>query len=168
MEIGKLIEDSVGDRPGQSKVLRFLLESGMSIVDGCVCCGGVKINHSSLAESVGVDRRIVAATIETVQRDAGLRKVFENLTPTANFKNVAKALGWGVISLKIKKSGDKPGSLARIIEVIADSQTNIKQVVVEDVEDDVKTAYIITGTPLSGMVYQALKDLEVVETITIH
>ena len=168
MEIGAIIYQKLKDRPSQLKVVRLLFEYGLSVKSKRVYCGDVEISATALASAADVDRRVIPATIESIGRDPKLSMIFQYLRPTANFKEAAKPLGWHVVSVTVSKIKDKPGVLATVMRLISDSGINIKQVIVDDVEEEVKKAYIITDSALPGRMYAEIMDKEIVDAITIH
>ncbi len=168
MEIGATIYKKLKDRPSQLKVVRLLFEHGLCVKSNKVYCGDIEISATALASAAEVDRRVIPSTIESIVKDPKLSVIFKSLRPTANFKEAAKILGWHVISVRISKTRDRPGVLATVMRLISDASINIKQVIVEDVEEDTKTAFIITDAPLPGRMYADIMDKEIVDAITIH
>ena len=168
MEIGAIIYQKLKDRPSQLKVVRLLFEYGLCVRSKKVYAGDIEISATALATAAEVDRRVIPATIESIIKDPKLSLIFKNLRPTANFKEAAKNLGWHVVSVTVSKSKDRPGVLATVMRLISDAGINIKQVIVDDVEEDTKKAYIITESALPGRMYAEIMDKEIVDAITIH
>jgi predicted regulator of amino acid metabolism with ACT domain len=168
MEIGAIIYQKLKDRPSQLKVVRLLFEYGLCVKSKKVYAGDIEISATALATAAEVDRRVIPATIYSIINDPKLSLIFKNLHPTANFKEAAKSLGWHVVSVTISKSKDRPGVLATVMRLISDAGINIKQVIVDDVEEDTKKAYIITESALPGRMYAEIMGKEIVDAITIH
>src|SRR5687768_16760159 len=104
--------------PAQEKIARVLIKYGLNIRQGKVFCGNIELSDSALGRAAGVDRRIVAATVRTIEANPELQKVFHNFQPTLHLKDAAPGLGWGVIEI-IPDNASRPGILAGVSSVIA-------------------------------------------------
>ena len=168
MEIEELLIRRLRDRPSQLKVAQLMLRYGLSVEKKKICCGNIEISAIAVANSAGVDRRVITSTIDSIAQDPELAKVFMNLKPTASYIQVAKAVGWHVISITVSGEKDKPGVLATVIGIVGDASINIKQVIVENVAGETKNAFIITEWPLPGAVYNDIIKRGIVDTITLY
>lgn len=84
--------------PAQAKVLKLLFERGFQVnEEGKVTSGSIEIAHTQLAKEVGVDRRVVDATTKTIISDELLSTIFKNVHSIPFLRDVAPALGLGVI-----------------------------------------------------------------------
>src|SRR5437867_2248462 len=81
--------------PAQEKIARLLIKHGLSIRGGKVYCGEIQLSDSALGRAAGVDRRIVSATVRTIESNPELVKVFSRFQPALHLKDVASVLGWG-------------------------------------------------------------------------
>jgi predicted regulator of amino acid metabolism with ACT domain len=78
-----------GRYPSQGKVARLLMTNGLRVKEGRIYCGEVEIGDVAVARAINVDRRIVRAAVETIERTEELKGVFSALRPTAMLKEVA-------------------------------------------------------------------------------
>lgn len=97
--------------PSRMDVARKIIELGLRIdPDGKVYCDDVEINDVALARAIGVDRRTVRATAETILEDEKLRGIFQNLRPAgALLRDAAAELDFGVV--EIEAEARNPGYL---------------------------------------------------------
>jgi hypothetical protein len=133
-----------------------------------IFCGNIKIPEQAIADVIKGDRRMVSATVNTILRNPKLRKIFSKLLPTAHLKDIAPDLEWGVLDIAVESETDRPGLLASIVTIIANSNVNIKQVVVEEVESPVVRLVIITETPMPGDSIHKIRGVKGVKSITLY
>ncbi|HVL48051.1 MAG TPA: ACT domain-containing protein [Candidatus Thermoplasmatota archaeon] len=117
--------------PAQSRVAQALLAHGFAVRADGIFAGRVAVSDMALARAVGVDRRIIGATIETIRRTPDLARVYERLLPTCHLKDAAPALGWGAIEI-VPSDARKPGILADVARVLAEHGLSIRQAIVDD------------------------------------
>ncbi|MDI6887302.1 MAG: ACT domain-containing protein [Candidatus Thermoplasmatota archaeon] len=152
----------------QAKIAELLMRYGLRVKPDGVYCGEIKIPDSALAEVVGGDARVVSATINTILREPRLTKVFSKLVPSANLRDVAPEIGWGVLEATVSEEADRPGILASVAKIIADANVNIKQVIVESVEAPPVRIIIITETLLPGEFIHKIREILGVKSVTIY
>ncbi|MDP2845340.1 MAG: amino acid-binding protein, partial [Candidatus Methanoperedens sp.] len=93
-----IIQEKFKNHPAQEKVIRMLLERGFQINEqGRVVSGSIEIPHTQIANDIGVDRRVVDATCETIAKDTQLMAIFRNIRTMPFLREVAPLLGLGVI-----------------------------------------------------------------------
>jgi len=125
------LEKKFKDFPAQQMVAKKIIELGLRIGGERIFCGDVEVKDTALAKAVGVDRRVVKATIKTIKDDKELKKLFENIWPAGAFlKNVARYLGYGLV--EIEADADRPGILSSAAALIASKNISIKQVHADD------------------------------------
>jgi hypothetical protein len=117
--------------PSQEKIVKLMLKYGLHVREGSIYCGDVQIADSAIARAAGVDRRVVAATIETIMKEKSLKEVFSSLTPTPKLKDAAHAMGWTALEI-IPTDARQTGILARVSAIIADAGVSIRQAIVDD------------------------------------
>lgn len=133
--------------PAQEKIARLLIRNGLAIRDGAVYSGDVQLSDSALGRAAGVDRRIVSATVRTIESNPELVKAFSRFQPTLHLKDVAPRLGWGVI--EIDADATRPGILAGVSSVIARDGISIRQAIVDDPDfSDEPRLFIVTEKPV--------------------
>jgi len=164
----KIIE-KFGKYPAQEKVIRLLIERGFQVnTEGKVVSGNIEIPHTQIAKEVGVDRRVVDATSELVLGDELLKKVLQNIKSVAFLRDVAPALGLGVIIITPTDAREK-GILGNVATVIAKHNVSIRQAITDDpyFTDDPKLT-IITDTKIPGTLVDALTNIPSVKSVTVY
>ncbi len=158
--------------PSQTKVLRKLISLGLSVKkdhEGTpkIYCDDVEVKASSLAMSLGVDRRAVLDILSKIVEDGELAKFFLDLKPSPDFRKVSTKLGMGVIQIVATKA-TKPGIVSGVSQIIAREGISIRQVMVDDPElvDDPR-ATIVTDSPIPGRLLSDLKTVDGVEAVVI-
>jgi len=153
--------------PAQEKIARLLIRNGLSIKSGGVYSGEIQLSDSALGRAAGVDRRIVSATVRTIESNPELLKVFSNFQPTLHLKNVAPALGWGVIEI-IPDNASRPGILSGVSSVIAREGVSIRQAVVDDPDfSDAPRLFIVTEKPVPASLIPEMQRVPGVRSVTI-
>ena len=104
------IEGEFSRMPSQAEIAKYMLDIGIRQQGSKLYLDKVSISHSQLAEAIGKDKRIVAATVKTIKANETLYKIYSNLQPTCNLMNLAHNMGWGVICFELHNP-NKPGSL---------------------------------------------------------
>jgi hypothetical protein len=67
-----------------------------------------------------VDRRVVTATVETIDKNPELKAFFDRLLPTCHLRDVAPLMNWGAIEI-VPANASKPGILAGVAAIIAEA-----------------------------------------------
>jgi hypothetical protein len=162
------ILEKFGNYSAQLKVVKEMVELGLSVRDGKICCRGIDLSSSSIARATGVDRRAIAATIEAIEGDDELREIFSKFMPTSSFKEVAPILGWGVIEI-VPTDPYLPGILARVSDLIARRKISIRQAIADDPElKDDPRLFIITEEPIPLEMVSEMKGVFGVKSIVIY
>ncbi|MCG2827683.1 amino acid-binding protein [Methanothermobacter sp. K4] len=155
--------------PSRMDVARKIIELGLRIdPDGKVYCGDVEINDVALARAIGVDRRTVRATAETILEDEKLREIFQNLRPAgALLRDAANELDFGVV--EIEAEARNPGILAAAAELISESGITIRQAHAGDPElDENPKLTIITEKPIPGSLLREFLKIDGVKRVSIY
>jgi len=157
-----------GRFPSQARVAKMLLEMGLRVQNGDVYCGEIKLADSAVGRAAGVDRRIVRATVETIQGSEELLSVFSRLRPTAMLRDVAPVMGWSAIEI-IPTNAQTLGIVADVTGVIARAGISIRQIIVGDPDlSSEPRLYVITGAPVPPEIIPEIKACRGVKTIMIH
>jgi uncharacterized protein len=120
-----------------------------------------------LGRAAGVDRRIVSATVRTIEANPELKKVFTHFQPTLHLKDVAPNLGWGVIEI-IPDNASRPGILAGVSSLIAREGISIRQAVVDDPDfSDAPRLFIVTERPVPASLIPELQRVMGVRSVTL-
>ena len=152
--------------PSQQAVIRLLLERGFSVNDeGRVVSGGIEIPNTGIAREIGVDRRVVDSTTDTILADPELRRIFQNISSIPSLMDLAPVLDLTVLTIEVA-AADEAGIVAEVTEILADRGVSIRQVLSEDPEftDDPKL-YVITDAELSGDLLVEIRDLDYVRRV---
>ena len=163
-----VIEQKFKNHPAQEKVIRLLLERGFQINDeGRVVSGNIEIAHTQIAHEIGVDRRVVDATCETILNDSTLKQIFRNVCTIPFLKDVAPYLGLGVIIITPDDAARK-GLLGSVATAVSDHGVVIRQAVSDDpyiAEKPMLT--IITEGKVDGELVNTLTKIKGVSSVTI-
>ncbi len=154
--------------PAQEKLAQFMLVHGFRVSDGRVYAGAVELADTALARATNVDRRLVGATVRTIQRTPELLRFFSRIQPVCNLAEVAPSVGWGAIEI-VPTSASKPGILSGVATLIAEAGISVRQVIVDDpdVVDDPR-ALIITEAPVPERLLPRIKTVDGVKSVVLH
>jgi uncharacterized protein len=154
--------------PAQSRVAQMLLRYGLAVRADGVYCDTIAIPDTSIARAAGVDRRVISATIETIQREPELSKVYSQLTPTTHLKNAGPAMGWGVLEI-VPTDASATGILAGVADIIAKRNVSIRQAIVDDPElQEEPRLYIVTEGPLPIDIIPEISNSRGVRSVILH
>ncbi len=152
----------------QQRTAKFFLESGLSVKDDNVYCNGVKMSSSRIGRVLDVDRRTVDATINTIQNNEELSKIFENLRATAFFKEVARDIDAGLIEI-IPYDPHGVGILSGVTNKISEMEISIRQCITEDPEfTEEPKLYIITESSVPMDAVDDIKKVPGVKSVVVH
>jgi len=120
--------------PERLKVVRVLVENGLSAKDGKVYINQIEIPPVRIARAAGVDRRTVNETLNTIKANRELRLIFEEIRSAGHsLKEIAKPLDLGVVEIT-PVDAKTPGILANSAMILAQSGLSIRQAIVDDPE----------------------------------
>ena len=156
------------DMPSQQKVIRFLLDNGISVDShGKPAINGIELGSSALSRAIGVDRRVVDAALHRIQENEEFAQVFSNIRATPDLTNVAKSLGLSVITIFPKNAGDK-NIVASAVMVISTYGLPLRQIFVTDpyTAEHPKLVLIIDGTVPAPAIAD-LRNLPAVDSLTL-
>lgn len=159
------IEGDFSRLPSQAEVARYMLETGIHVEGKKLFFDKVALSHSQLANALEKDKRIVTATVKTIQENPKLYRIYSKLRPTCNLFDVALDMGWGVIGMDICYTG-KPGTMGEITSIIGNGGISIRQA--QCPATSAGLLYIITDTPIPAKVIEKIKKVDDVETITFY
>ncbi|VVB92482.1 Uncharacterised protein [uncultured archaeon] len=164
-----VIQEKFRNHPAQEKVIRLLLERGFQINDmGRVVSGNIEIAHTQIANEIGVDRRVIDATCETILKDAKLMQIFRNVRTIPFLRDVALYLGLGVIIITPDDAARK-GLLGAVATTVAEHGIIIRQAVSDDpyLTENPKLT-IITEGRVRGELVNTLTRIEGVKSVTVY
>ncbi|MDO9097927.1 MAG: amino acid-binding protein [Candidatus Methanoperedens sp.] len=164
-----IIQEKFKNHPAQEKVIRMLLERGFQINEqGRVVSGSIEIPHTQIANDIGVDRRVVDATCETIAKDTQLVAIFRNIRTMPFLREVAPLLGLGVIVIAPDNAARK-GLLGAVATAVAEHGITIRQAVSDDpyLTENPKLT-IITEGKVSGELVNSLTMIKGVKSVTVY
>ena len=130
----KRISEFLKDYPERLSVARILVKNGLSIRDGKVYCNEIPVPIAGISRAAGVDRRTVIKTIEMIESNEELRRIFEGIRSAGtSLKEIARHLDLGVVEIT-PEDARLPGILARSASLLADRNISIRQAIVDDPE----------------------------------
>ncbi|RLG32540.1 amino acid-binding protein [Methanosarcinales archaeon] len=155
--------------PAQQRVISLLLENGFGISPGGrIRAGKIEISHTDVARAVGVDRRVIDATIKNIMADESLRTIFENMRAIPLLRDLAPLLNLGVIVIEPHDATDV-GILGAVAGTIASHGLSIRQAVSDDpVFTDEPKLTIVTDPEIPPELIRDLKKIPAVKGVTIY
>src|SRR5665648_97272 len=162
------IADKLRKYPAQEKVIRLLFERGFQVSrDGRVVSGGIELAHTQIAKEASVDRRVVTSTCELILNDALLSSIFFNLTPIPSLRDVAKALGFGVIVVT-PQDASEGGIIRDVTRIVSSHDVNMQQLHADNslFVDSAKLTIILGDVVPDGLV-EDLLSLNSVNSVSV-
>jgi predicted regulator of amino acid metabolism with ACT domain len=164
-----IIQEKFKNHPAQEKVIRLLLERGFQInAGGRVVTGGIEIPHTQIANEIGVDRRVVDSTCETISQDEKLMQIFKNVRTIPFLRDVAPLLGLGVIIIAPDNAARK-GLLGAVATAVAEHGITIRQAVSDDpyITENPQLTIIMEGKA-TGLLVDSLTRIKGVKSVTVY
>jgi len=154
--------------PKRRTIAQKMLEYGLRTQDNKIYCGCIELSDSKIARALNVDRRAIAATIDIIQKNPELNKVFSQLHPTCHLRDVATAMNWGVIEI-IPEDPSMPGILAEVAAIIADNNISVRQAIVDDFElSEEPRLFIVTEKQIPGVIIPKIRKAKGVKAVLIY
>ena len=130
------IEKHFQQFPAQLKVAKLLFERGFQVredshQEGRVVSEGIEIAHTQIAKEVGVERRAVDSTVQTILSHPELRRIYTNLKQVCSLQEVAREFNLGVIVL-VPKNARETGIIAQVTKKVSERGLSIRQALAED------------------------------------
>ncbi len=164
----KKVYDYFQKYPAQQRVVEMLLAYGLRVDGKKIFCGKIELSDSKIARAAGVDRRAVASTIETINKNKWLRKIFSTLQPTCHLKESAPQMNWGVIEI-IPVDASMPGILSSVASIIAKAKMSIRQAIVDDYQlAEEPKLFIVTEKPLPSNLLSKLRKAKGVKGVVTY
>jgi predicted regulator of amino acid metabolism with ACT domain len=154
--------------PAQEKVAKLLLRYGLSVKRGGIYCEDIEIPAFRISRALGIDRRVVNTTIDTISTIKELREFFEELRPIPFFRDIAKIRSWGVVEI-VPEDPSMPGILAKVSKIIAEADISIRQAITEDPEfSDEATLTIICEREIPANLIPKIRNIKGVTKVVIY
>lgn len=162
------VEQYFADSPAQKKVALFLLRRGFRAGHRGVTCGEIKIPHTQIARELDVDRRAVDATVNRIQKNEKLSRIYNSLRSIAFLRDTAPALGLGVVVIT-PDDASRPGIISAVTGKISEHNISIRQAIADDPKfTDNPQLTIITDREITGEVLAELKKINGIKKITLY
>ena len=163
------IKDFFKDFPAQQRVARILFERGFQIrEDGKVVSGKIEIPHTQIAKEVGVERRAVDSTVQTILSIEDLKRIYMNLKQVCSLEEVAREFNLSVIVF-VPKNASERGIIANVTRIISENGLNIRQALAEDPSISIqpKLTLILEGN-ISSQLIDEIRRLPGTRSITVY
>src|SRR5256886_9461207 len=154
--------------PAQEKVAQLMVTYGLRVHEGSVYAGEIKLSDTAMARAAGVDRRVVTATVDTIDKNGELRAFFDRLRPVCHLREVAPLMNWGAIEI-VPTNASKPGILAGVAAIIAQAGISIRQAIMDDPEivDD-PHGFIVNEAPVPERPLPPIKQIDGGKSVLLH
>jgi predicted regulator of amino acid metabolism with ACT domain len=128
------IKKHLEEYPERLKVARVLVENGLSVRNEKIYLNQIEIPPVRIARAAGVDRRTVNETVNAIEANREIRRIFEEIRPAGHsLKEIAKHLNLGVIEIT-PDDAKGHGILANSAMVLTKGGLSIRQAIVDDPE----------------------------------
>jgi len=141
------IERYFKDLPAQLKVAKLLFERGFQVrEDSKVVSDEIEIPHTQIAKEVGVERRAVDSTVQTILSKPELKRIYMNLRQVCSLQEVAREFNLGVIVF-VPENARQTGIIANVTKKVSERGLSIRQALAEDpsISAQPKLTLIIEG-----------------------
>ncbi len=87
--------------PAKRRIVEILLKNGISVKHGKFFAGSLEVPITAIAKAAKVNRKVIYYTIEYIEKNYVLKKIFGSLKPTTDFREAAPLWNFDVIELNI-------------------------------------------------------------------
>jgi uncharacterized protein len=157
------------DYPERLKVVRVLVENGLSVQGKKVFLNLIEIPPVRIARAAGVDRRTVNETLKSIRVNRELRLIFEAIRPAGHsLKEIAKHLNLGVVEIT-PIDAKAHGILANSAMILTNGGLSIRQAVVDDPELSPEPKLtLIVEKKIPGELISQLVNIEGVAKVSVY
>jgi predicted regulator of amino acid metabolism with ACT domain len=155
--------------PAQQRVARLLFERGFQVSeDGKVVSGEIEIPHTQIAKEVGVERRAVDNTVQTILAKSELKRIYMNLRQVYSLQEVAREFNLSVIVF-VPEDASQIGIIAKVTEKVSEKGLSIRQALAEDpdISAHPKLTLIIEGD-IPAELIDEIRRLPGTRSITVY
>ena len=118
--------------PAQQRVAQLLFERGFQVrEDGKVVSGGIEIPHTQIGKEIGVERRAVDSTVQTILSKNELKRIYMNLRQVCSLQEVAREFNLSVIVF-VPENATQTGIIANVTKKVSETGLSIRQALAED------------------------------------
>ncbi|MDX1813878.1 MAG: amino acid-binding protein [Candidatus Bathyarchaeia archaeon] len=157
------------DFPAQERVARLLFERGFQVrEDGKVVSGRIEIPHTQIAKEVGVERRAVDSTVQTILMKMELKRIYKNLRQVCSLQEVAREFNLSVIVF-VPENAAQTGIIADVTKIVSENGLSIRQALAEDpsTSEHPKLTLILEGYIPSDLISE-IRSLPGTRSITMY
>ena len=157
------------DLPAQQRVARLLFGRGFQIrEDGKVVSGAIEIPHTQIAKEVGVERRAVDSTVQTILLTSELKRIYKNLRQVCSLQEVAREFNLSVIVF-VPENAAQTGIIADVTRIVSENGLSIRQALAEDpsTSEQPKLTLILEGDIHSDLIGE-IRRLPGTRSITVY
>ena len=157
------------DFPAQERVAGLLFERGFQVrEDGKVVSGAIEIPHTQIAKEVGVERRAVDSTVQTILLTSELKRIYKNLRQVCSLQEVAREFNLSVIVF-VPENAAQTGIIADVTRIVSENGLSIRQALAEDpsTSEQPKLTLILEGDVHSDLIGE-IRRLPGTRSITVY
>ena len=169
MNLWSQIKKFFKDLPAQERVAQLLFERGFQVrKDGKVVSGGIEIPHTQIAKEVGVERRAVDSTVQTILMKSELTRIYANLRQVCSLQEVAREFNLSVIVF-VPENAAQTGIIADVTKIVSENGLSIRQALAEDpsTSENPKLTLILEGDIPSDLIGE-IRRLPGTRSITVY
>ncbi len=163
------IQNYFKDLPAQQKVAKLLFERGFQVNDDDnIVSGRIEVPHTQIAKEVGVDRRAVDSTIQTIRSTPQLKRIYQNLRQVCSLEEVAREFNMSVIVF-IPENASQSGIIAQVTQMVSQKGLSIRQALAEDPETNgyAKLILILEGEIVPELIND-IRKLPGTHSVTVY
>ncbi|TRO46662.1 amino acid-binding protein [Candidatus Bathyarchaeota archaeon] len=157
------------DFPAQERVAQLLFERGFQIrEDGKVVSGEIEIPHTQIGKEVGVERRAVDSTVQTILSTNELKRIYMNLIQVCSLQEVAREFNLSVIVF-VPENASQKGIISDVTRIVSEHGLSIRQALAEDpsISTFPKLTLILEGEIPSELINK-IRKLPGTRSITVY
>jgi uncharacterized protein len=157
------------DFPAQERVAQLMFERGFQVSDeGKVVSGKIEIPHTQIGKEVGVERRAVDSTVQTILSNDELKRIYKNLRQVCSLQEVAREFNLSVIVF-VPENAAQTGIIAEVTKIVSENGLSIRQALAEDpsISAHPKLTLILEGDIPSELISK-IRKLSGTRSITVY
>ena len=162
------IESFFKELPAQERVAELLFERGFQVNEQYkVVSGGIEIPHTQIAKEVGVERRAVDSTVQTILSTPELKRIYMNQRQVCSLQEVAREFDYSVIVF-VPQDANQTGIISNVTRIVSEKGLGIRQVLAEDPSTSThpKLTLILEGE-IPSELFGEIKKLPGTRSVTI-
>lgn len=161
------LDEFFSQKREQRRVAEFFLKNAVRVGEnGKLFIKGMEIPHTSVAEILGVDRRVIKSTAEFIYSSKELFEIYSKLDSALLLRDVAPMLGFGAIEI-IPTHAARSGIIAAVTRIIDKAGISIRQIISEDPMFPGAETTVITERPLPRKLIDKMLQIPGVKKIIV-